>query len=181
MRFAAAGALLLGLLLGGCTGAWTLSSSLRPSGRRSRLPRTRTLLASLPPPPPSPPPPPPSRGDKDGDGSWTVVPAWLRTEVRRSRKPDVALKNLGFLLTYYGITVNGELALRLTSFLAIGCSYGSNLLKWPKIYWSVILLQTGLIIRAARLTIRVARDALDFRLNPREVHDAQFVSLSSDG
>ena len=79
------------------------------------------------------------------------------------------MKNLGFLLTYYGITVNGELALRLTSFLAISCSYGSNLLKWPNIYWSVILLQTGLIIRAARLTIRVARDSLDFRLNAREV------------
>lgn len=87
---------------------------------------------------------------------------------RETRKPDVAFKSTGFLMSYAGLALQGELALRLTSFLAVVCSYTSNWLKWPKVAWSVILLQSGLLLRAAALTWRVFVAASDVSLNARE-------------
>ncbi|KAL3913176.1 MAG: hypothetical protein SGPRY_008077 [Prymnesium sp.] len=61
------------------------------------------------------------------------------------------LKNVKYALSYIAILTKGELKLRLASVLASVCAYGVLWTKWPQLNWIQIVLETGLLIRAAKL------------------------------
>ena len=81
------------------------------------------------------------------------------------------------LLSYVGLVLKGELSLRLASLAASSCSYATNWLKWPSVNWLVIVLQSGLLLRAGKLTWKVylkSRQHLSFSERELELYTAHF-------
>ncbi|KAL1498736.1 hypothetical protein AB1Y20_014046 [Prymnesium parvum] len=92
----------------------------------------------------------------------------LSALLRQNATLESALKNASFCLNYVGIVTKGELSLRLTSLLATGCSHATLWTKWPHLNWVQIALQSGLLLRALRLTCRVW-EKQRFRLTAQEL------------
>ena len=81
--------------------------------------------------------------------------------VKQNSTFESFLKNTGYFLNYLGLVTKGELSLRLTSLVATGCSYGTLWTKWPNPNWFQIALQSGLLLRACRVTWKVVLKSME--------------------
>lgn len=65
------------------------------------------------------------------------------------------MRNSNILLTYLGVSIKGELGLRLSSFLGSCCMFSLVWGKpWADVNWPQATLQTGLFLRGAYVTWR---------------------------
>ncbi len=80
------------------------------------------------------------------------------------------LKDFGLVATYMGLITKGELILRLCGFISTCSAYIVSLSKpWASVNWLQVILQLGLLIRAALLTWEVIeRKIAPNKLSERE-------------
>lgn len=116
------------------------------------------------------------------DGSLGVVQSALLSRMADVRTAKLAtwISVTKEVLSYVGLVLKGEFNLRLASLLASSCSYTTQWMKWPSVNWVVIVMQSGLLLRAGRLTWRVylkTRERLVFSERELKLYHAHFEEL----